>query len=434
MSSVRHRSKAELPPTPLDFAYPLAVPDATVLGSAILDEVAGPFSLHVFQALRLVFAWAAGPDASSAVFDGTDLGAWEAAVLDAAEAGGGLWAPVGVIAGELARPAEADVEGLARACLAVTEWALDHGAEGTAILFAEAAAVVWPTSARIAWLAGKLHRARLQLSRAELWFRRAGRVAVWTGDWELRARAANSLGNLLVHKGDLAGGRELLLTAARVAKRKHLRERLATAQHDLLTACIYASRYDEAEIHAAQAFAAYGPQHPKVVDLAFDISHLWMRRGQFARALSVLKALHTRFTDPDRQLRTLASTARAAGAVGDTGTFQGAWDEAWKLIDDDVAKHLRAAAPLELGLGALNLGLWDHAEVALTTARDAARELREGETLARAEASIDHLARRQSVDRYSRPLTPAPGDLAARIVTSLNTQRLDALLPAPERE
>jgi hypothetical protein len=423
MPSVRHRSQAELPPSPLEFAYPLAVPDATVLGAVILHEVPDSFALHVFHALRLVFAWAAGPQVSGAVFDCTDLAAWEAAVLGATGEDEALWAPVAVIAGEVARPALLDPERLAHACLAVTDWALGREAHGTALLFAEAAAVVWPNNARIAWLTGKLYRQQLQLGKAEMWLRRASRVAVWTADWELQAQATNSLGNLKVQKGDFAGGRELLLSAARLAKRKRLRERLAKAQHDLLAVSIYTGRLEEGEVHAAQAFAAYGADHPNIIDLAFDVSHLWMQRGQFVRALAVLRALHTRVEDGDRQLRVLASTARAAGAVGDAETFHRVWTDAWKLVDGGSLNHLRAAAPLELGLGALSLGLWDYADVALTTARDAAQELREGDTLAKAESSIDHLRRRQSADGYARrETTLRNGELAAELVRSLNAQ------------
>lgn len=395
MSSVRHRSKAELPPSPLEFAYPLAVPDATVLGAVILHEVPDSFALHVFQALRLVFAWAAGPQVSGAVFDSTDLHAWEADVLGASGTDEALWAPVAAIAGELARPAELDVEHLAHACLAVTEWALGSEAYGTALLFAEAAAVVWPNNARIAWLTGKLYRKQLQLGRAEMWLRRASRVAVWTGDWELQARALNSLGNLRVQKGDFADARELLLSASRIAKRKRLRERLATAHHDLFVVSTYTGQFSEAESHAQQAFTAYGPKHPSLLRLAFDVSHWWTQQGHFSRALQVLTALRDRFSEPAAQLQVLASTARAAGALNDAPVFHEAWTKAWKLIDGGTLDHLRAAAAMELGLGALNLGMREHAEYALTAARDTARDLCEGDTLARAESALDNLAHDQ---------------------------------------
>ncbi|HYW13594.1 MAG TPA: hypothetical protein VE871_16655 [Longimicrobium sp.] len=425
MSSVRHRSRAELPPRPLEFAYPLAVPDATVLGAVLLHEVPGDFTLQVLQALRLVFAWAAGPRASGAVFDATDLNAWEVDVLHTAGIEEALWAPVSVIAGELARPAEVEVERLAHACLAVTEWALDREAHGTALLFAEAAAVVWPTNARIAWLTGKLYRERLQLSQAEMWLRRASRVAVWTGDWELQARALISLSNLKVHLGDLPGGRKLLLSTVRLTKRKRLREQSAMAHHDLFVIATYAGLFTEAELHAQQAFTAYGTDHPNLLRLAYDVSHWWTQQGQFSRAIEVLNVLRDRFPDPERKLHVLASTARAAGALNDASAFGDAWIRAWELIESGVAQHLRAAAALELGLGALSLGLREDAERAFVRAQEAARELRDGDTLARADAALDALAR----DPHESPGLQArrrhhriPADFATQLAHSIDAQ------------
>jgi tetratricopeptide (TPR) repeat protein len=423
MSPVRHRSRAELPSSPIEFAYPIDVPDGTVFGAVVLREVPHSFALQVFQALRMTMAWAAGPEASGIEFDTMNLSEWELEVLETTGVDETLWAPVAVIAGELTRPAMLEPERLAHACLAVMDWALGADAHGTAVLFAEAAAVVWPSNARLAWICGKAHRERHDFPRAETWLRRAKRVAVWTGDWELQAQAINSLGNLKVQLGDFAGGREFLASAARLAKRKRLREREAKVLHDLLAVSIYDGRLDEAETYAVKAFSAYGSEHPDVINLAFDVAHLWMQRGQFARALAVLKALYPRVADDDRQLRVIASAARAAGAVGEADTFHYAWVDAWKLIDGATVSHLRAAAPLELGLGALSLGLWEHANVALVASRAAAQELREGDTLARAESSLDHLGHRQAADRFARAgraYRPRSGDLATDLVQSLN--------------
>jgi tetratricopeptide (TPR) repeat protein len=391
MSRVRHRSRAPLPPNPLDFAYPLAVPDATVLGAVILHEVPDNFALHVLQALRLVFAWAAGPEVSGAVFDGTDLDAWEADVLHTTGVDEALWAPVAVIAGELARPAELDPERLAHACLALADWAAGCDAHGTALLFAEAAAVVWPNNARIAWICGKMYRQRQEFGRAAMWLKRARRIAAWTGDWDVQTRAITSLGNLHIHLGNLDEARQLLLSALRLARRRRLRERRAMALHDLFVVSTYAGRFDEAEEYAQQAFVAYGPGHPQLPALTFDLSHLCTVRGQFGRALEVLDELRDKFADDDRQLRVLASIGRAAGAAGDAESFHHAWSESWKLIDGGTVDHLRAAAALELGLGALGLRERERAEHALQVARDTAQELRDADTLARAQSALDQL-------------------------------------------
>ena len=424
MSPVRRRSRAELPSSPIEFAYPIAVPDGTVFGAVILKEVPHGFALQVFQALRMTMAWAAGPETSGIEFDTMNLWEWELEVLQTEGIDEALWAPVAVIAGELTRPAMLEPERLSHACLAVMDWALGADAHSTAVLFAEAAAVVSPSNPRLAWICGKVHREHQDFTRAETWLKRAKRVAVWTGDRDLQALAITSLGNLKVHLGDLAAGRELLLSAVRLAKRERLRERQAKALHDLLLVCIYDGRLEEAEKHAIQAFSIYGPDHPSIIDLAYDITLLWTNQGHFARALPVLNALHARFTTPDRRLRVLASTARAAGAVGDADAFQRAWAEAWELIDSGLVDELRAAAPLDMGLGALSLGLWEHAEVALITSRDAAKELRESDTLMRAETSLDHLQKHQAADRYSRPptLRPQHRDLSADLVRSINAQ------------
>ena len=81
MATQRHQSSAELPPAPLDFAFPLAVPEAQVLGAVIIHEAPAPFSLHLFQALRYVTAWAQWAANSGELFDDDGMRAWEAEVL-----------------------------------------------------------------------------------------------------------------------------------------------------------------------------------------------------------------------------------------------------------------------------------------------------------------------------------------------------------------
>jgi tetratricopeptide (TPR) repeat protein len=412
----RHRfefpvsAKTALPPT--DY-------DAAVTSAIILHEVPEQFALHVSRALRLTHAWAAGPEASGTLFDVQDLEEWEADVLRSSGIDEALWAPVAVIAGELARPAEVDPERLVHACLAVTDWGLGCEANGTAVMFAEAAAAVWPNNARIAWIAGRIHRDRGHFSRAQSWLEHTSRVAVASGDWELHAQAINSLGNLKVHLGDLAGARDLLLAAARVAKRKKLRERHAMVLHDLFVVCTYAGQFDQADVHAQQAFAAYGPDHPNAVNLAYDVSHLCTLQGQFARALQVLEPLRGRFADPDRRLRVLAGIARAAGEAGNAEPFHEAWVQAWSIMESGSVNHLRPAAALELGLGALALGIRAQAEVALTVARDSARMAREGDTLSRAESALSELGQpRRRAGRSPALARSRAADLAKRVAQS----------------
>lgn len=358
-----------------DIAVSLSDHDAALLGAILLREVPESFALHVCRAHRLVLAWAAGPEVSGAVFDAEDLEGWESQVLQSSGIDEALWAPVAVIAGEVARPAEVDPERLAHACLAVTDWALGCRAEGTALAFAGAAAAVWPTNARIAWIVGRIHRDRGHFGPAETWLRRASRIAVQGGDWELHAQATISLGNLKVHLGELSAGKELLLAAARVARRRGLRERHAMVLHDLFVVCTYAGQFDQADAHAQQAFEAYGPDHPNAVHLPFDVSHLCARQGQFTRALQVLEPLRERFADPERRLRVVASIARAAGEAADAGAFQSAWLESWALMESPGVESVRPAAALELGLGAAARTCRVTASVSRTRAADQAKRI-----------------------------------------------------------
>jgi tetratricopeptide (TPR) repeat protein len=331
-----------------------------------------------------------------------------------------------VIAGEMCRPDDVDVPRLTKACLAITDWAIGYGAHGTALAFAEAAAAAWPNNARMAWIAGRLHREQAQIAKAELWIQRAKRVAVWTGDSDTQALSLISLGKLRILTGDFPAAREALGSAVRVAKRSRLPDRHASALHNLFTVCTYTGRFDEAEAYARQAANVYGSTHPDLINLAFDVSHFWTQQGQFGNALNVLREMEGRFEDPDRQVRVAASTARAAGALGEVDTFHGAWSEAWALLDGGAADHLRAVAPLELGLGALSLKLWTHAEHALTAARSEAERRREGDTLAKAEAALENLTRRQAVDEQThvaRRARAGSNDLAGQLARSLMEQR-----------
>ena len=91
----------------------------------------------------------------------------------------------------------------------------------------------------------------------------------------------------------------------------------------------------------------------------------------------------------------LFRSARAAGATGAVAGFDRYWTEAWQLIGEGVAERLRAAAALELGLGALDLSRWSDAEHALAVAIEGATASGENETLVKASAALERLGRRE---------------------------------------
>jgi hypothetical protein len=175
-------------PTPASGAPEERPPAA---GSAAAPDRALPegVAAAVDRGLRYVQGWVDGGAGAS---DAGELAEWERELLlDEWDPGARL--PLAVLARELADPAGADRERVAWACLCVTEWALESGAVGPGLAFAEAAARAWPDQGRYAWAAGRLLRAHGREADAEGWLRRAAQLAERAGDWEGQARSLAEL-------------------------------------------------------------------------------------------------------------------------------------------------------------------------------------------------------------------------------------------------
>ena len=396
----RRSSTADLPPAHLGLIFPLTVPGPDIQGAVILAETPDDVALHVLTAFRFVVAWAARESDPQCAPATAAVASWEGELLGLhGKLEDEIWAPLEVIASELLGGDRVDLALLTRACASVSEWAFGRGAEGTALLFAEAAAVAWPNNSRLAWLAGRLHRAAGHTREAEQWLRRAARVGVWTRDFEAQAISLHSLGNLKLHQGDIAESRRLLFAALKLAQRQRLPERRARVYHDLFVAAVEGGELEEAERHVRSALASYGAGHPSLLDLAFDVAHLWAEQGHFGRAILVLEALLPHFQDADRALRVAASAARAAGALGNTELFWGSWARAWEILNAQELPQLRAAAAFQLGVGAMNLSLWDEAKRVFDVSRKAAEAGGEADVLAELDPALDALARYQAFDR-----------------------------------
>ena len=400
----RRRSDAPLPRSPLDFVAPLTVRAPGAEGGVVLEEVRGELAFPVLRALRLVLAWCRGPEAAGAVLRPEPLDAWEAE-LRGARFDEGLRMPLIALLTELRRPAEARPEPVAEACFAVSDWALGEKVEGTALLFAEAAALAWSTNAHHAWLAGRMLRNAGHFREGERWLRRAARVAVWVEDWETQDLALNSLGNLYLQQGLLSEALEALNRALTLAQRWRLQDRKGPVTHDLFRVFVLTGDYSRAEELAVCAFELYGPNHPNLPKLAHDVVHLWLRQKRFPLALPVLRALLPFLPLPHERLRVLASTARAAGACGDRMAYNAAWTEAWELVYEPAAdvREVLSAVLVDLGYGAASLSEWEDAVKALTLAIEVAQERGAHDDAAEAETALDAVVRYQRVETPRRP-------------------------------
>lgn len=379
-----------------DFTTPLTLPGGTVSGAELVRELPADVALPVWHTLRSVLLWTqVPPGARVALFGDGAMEAWEAEVLTGAleEA---VRSPLAVIARELSAPEAASAQQIAWACFCVTEWALGRRAPATAMVFAEAAALAWPEHPRYAWAAGRLMRTHGKLRDAEIWMRRAIRVAIGCSDRESQVLALNSLGNVLHEAGRNPEAVRVLLAGLRLARRYRQRGAEGELLHDLLVVSVWGGDLDDAERYARLAGEVYREGHPKLAAFAHDVTFLWLKRGNYAGALQVMRKLLTRLHDVEERLRVLASAIRAAGGCGADEVFEEMWTEAEEILQDPWVEARFAGAIYELGLGAAGLGRWAAAESMLRRAHAVACMRGEMDVIVRAEAALESVRLQQA--------------------------------------
>lgn len=362
-------------------------------GAGILEELPDPLAALLFQAVRDVYLWArTEPEARAGLFAPRGGDALVALLREGA-AEVPLQSPLMTLARMADAPERASAEDVAVACGHVAAWADGRGWLGTALAFAQGAAVALPGEAAASYSVGRLARRRAEHARAETWYRRAVALARQSGDWTTYAMAFAGLGNLYAQRGSLPAARRFHLRALRAARRHSLRPLQATALHDLFVIAAQAGHADEAERLAREAFEAYGGDHPRLLFLAADVGYFWMEQGRFAPALTVLQALAPHMHRQEDRTQALANIARAAAGAGDRGLFAQAWDEVWHAAARAPASENAATVMLELAHGAATLGEHDRAEEAAARAVDAARARGEARTRLAAESVLDQVRR-----------------------------------------
>jgi tetratricopeptide (TPR) repeat protein len=396
------RSDDELPRSPLDFAHPLEVRGPGMEGAAILEEVAPAVALVLLKTLRLVNAWSRGPDAVGDLVRCKQMSTWEEDVL-LCGVDEQLRPPVAVIASALKKPGRADANALARCCFAITEWALEQGAESTALHFAEAAALAWPENARYAWVTGRMLRNAGRFSDAESWLKRAARVAVWRDDWEAQDLALNSLGNLYVQIGRFGDAQRCLDHAFNAALKYKLRDRESAVTHDLLMLHAFTGQWQRAEEMALRSFDLHPPDHPNVLKLAHDTAQLWIETGRAELSLTILYTLLPCFQAPEERLRVLASTIYAAGFVDDRTAYDAALPEARQIMTDlGDSPGTLSWVLLDIGIGAACMGDWEYAAETLTFTLASTQDAGIEGADAKAEAALDSVFRRTRIQAPRR--------------------------------
>lgn len=415
---VRASKNNPLPNAPLELSDPVSLPEGDVAGAEVLAELGPEHAVLLFRVLRITHAWAADAGASG-WYDAEVLRSLEEEVLTSG-ADEHLRSAVAVLLGELVDPATTDSSRLSLCCLQICEWAKEQGAEKTSLAFSRAAALVWPTNGALAYLAGRRYRAAGQMKEADLWLRRAARVALWYSDWDTYGRALNSLGNLAYRLGSFPRARSYLARALRIAERHGLRTLEGEIYHDIFTVAYISGEGNDAEVFARAAYERYLPAHERLPALAYDVAYYWLIKGHAARALTVFQSLS--FADPERGFQVLAASARAAGALGNRAAFEEAWRSAAALLNSITDQGTLAAALRDLGYGAGHLEDWDRAEAVILQAEQIARANGQGEERLHAESALAAVRQKKNPDLLKLPLVQAGStELSRRLASYLAT-------------
>lgn len=412
--SKRRRSRP--PRMPLPSLHPAE----RVRGSAILEEnpVTG---LLLWESYRNVGDWATTPRPARAALFGR--GAAERRAEQLGRAGRmdhAVRAALETIHAMVAHPARTRAREVTLACRRLSAWAGEAGRPATQFYFAAAAGLCAPDDPRQAYQAGRLARDLARWDTAEAWLEYAVAAARRRRDRETQMIALLGLGNMFYRQGLYRRARETHLAGLSLARRHDLREFRGPVLHDLLVIAIELGDSSAAETYARHALAAYGPAHRRIPALAHDVAYFWLAEGRSAQAFPVLRALLPHLAGaPVMRVRVLASAARAAASLGESGAFGELLREVRRVGRDPLARGGLASAMVETAIGAALLGEHPLAGELLDQALDVARERGEVDVPGR----VEELRRRMPASvlevGLAGAVTSSPDELARELVSCL---------------
>ena len=392
-------------------------------GAEVLTEVAGETAVLLWKSLRTVTLWAsASPQDQVMELFTPGARSRRMAELLVADLDPALRGPLESLTVLLDQPVRARREMVALACRQVAQWAAASDAPKTELAFIQAAALSCPADAELALQVARLTRALGEIARAESWCRRAIMLGRQTDNWNAYSRAFLILGIMAKDRGNYPVARRFDLKALRASTRHGSTEVRAMSLHELFIVSGECDDASTAQRYADQAFQAYGSKHPQVRYLAHDLCLLWMREGQFRRALEVLKSLIPLFPE-DEQLVPMANLVRAAGGVPDRESFDEGWRRAVPMLDRNVAHGNPGSALLSLARGATGVGEWDLARTMAERALAVATQARNGQLIFAAESVLAFAQSRRAVESAANrnahePVELEADRLASEMVTS----------------
>lgn len=327
----------------------------------IFDEVPEALALVLWQGLRHVRAWYQAPASRPAeLFHPHPRLAAESRLRDARAAAPELRAALDGLLAITRSPLTAADRDVAAARAEIARWAEQNGHAQTAILFAEAAAVLAGGDPAFANHAGRLTRNAGEFARADLWFQRAIGLARSADASVEYTRAQLGYGSLWHTLGDVERARKHDNRGSVAAMRQGLEWLAAEAQHDIFALLAEFHLFDQAEVHARRALTWYPKRHERLPLLAADVAYVFICRGQFVPASALLKDVLRVVRIPSQRALIAASYVAAEAGCGRDRTLPQARRRIMKALAD--RPDMLAAAQMHLANAARLACMWQLAQ------------------------------------------------------------------------
>jgi tetratricopeptide (TPR) repeat protein len=342
----------------------LREPDETLEASQILEEFKGDLGLLLWNSLRDVTLWSSiDPDRREGLFT-TEAAHKRMVMLQTTPVERELEVWLTTLLAVVDSPVTTSGEIISMVCLELSRWALDRGAFGTSLAYAQAAALATPEEAGPAQTVGSLALRWGRGPRAETWLRRCIGLARRGRDWPSYAQAYVDLGSLYARRELHGLARRYFTQAMRASRRHGLLGIRGAALHGLFLLAMEAGELDDAERYAKASMRAFGRGHVRLPGLMHDFAYLWVMRENYPRAIPMLQKLLVQRTEPADRAITLAILARAAAGTGERRLYEEAWSSAWSLINRPGAREDHTRVLLELARAAARLRDWIRMEQA----------------------------------------------------------------------
>jgi hypothetical protein len=373
-------------------------------GGALLDELPGPLRVVLWQRLRDTYLWATTlPDLRGDLFAPDSLLASPYWILDPDSLPPALSTALPRLADVVKAPLWTDGSGVARACLAISTWAAEHGYSVTEQGFAEVAAFADRTDPECAYVAGRAARRRGLFESGREWFRRSIGLARRRDDAAAYSLAYLGWSLLEEQAGNGELARRKLVRAWRAAKRGGVRRLMGMARQAMIPYAVAEGNREMAYRHARAAAKLYDQDDDDLPRLAIDLGALLSLYQHYAPALQLYEAALPRLLRPADRVAAIANIARAAAAVGQRDRFE----ECWPIFEAAMAIENEHLAPsiVEIAEGARTLGQ-------LSRAHGLARELAK---LASKRGDKRILAMADALDELIRAGAPVDRDRKAPV-------------------